>query len=54
MPLYCVPLFIALVGPYYMYHIRTILALNYTLDSKNLLVLGMHLWTENQQFVRDR
>ncbi len=42
MPLYCVPFFIALVGPYYMYHIRTILALNMlncTIDSQKLLVL---------------
>ncbi len=39
MPFYCVPLFIALVGPYYMYHIWMILALNCILDSENLLVL---------------
>ena len=36
MPLYCVPLFITLVGPYFMYRIRTCLALNCTLDSQNL------------------
>ncbi len=39
MALYCVPLLITLVGPYYMYRIRTFLALNCTLDSQNLPVL---------------
>ncbi len=39
MPLHCVPLFITLIGPYFMYHIWMCLALNCTLDSQNLLVL---------------
>ncbi len=37
--LYSVPLFITLVGPYFMYRIQTCLALNCTLNSQNLLVL---------------
>ncbi len=39
MPLYCVPLFIALVGPYYIYRIRTILALKLHLRFSERLVL---------------
>ncbi len=34
------PLFITLIGPYYLYRIRSLLALNHTLHSQNLLVLA--------------
>ncbi len=39
MPLYCVRVFMPLFGRYYMYRIRTVLAVNRTIDSQNLLVL---------------
>ena len=50
MPLYCVPLFIALVGPYYMYCIRMLLALNHILGSRNSGTASeVHPWLMNPE-----